>query len=176
MVSRYVGFLMNRRRFLVFGGLGIGVGGGYFGWNWYTSPRVPTGMQVETLHFEGDALTESASRNRDQPGWKQKYHSLIADAGTANSELRDVNPLGSFIHTTDFEESYLIVVQNGMQSEMELVLDTITRTEHGLHLEISIDSPRSGPDDLTLHSLLIRITDTQSELPAEVTIDITGYV
>jgi hypothetical protein len=63
-----------------------------------------------------------------------------------------------------------------MQSEMELVLDAISRREDGLYLDISIDSPRSGPDDLLVHSLLVRVTDEGGGVPEDVSVDIEGYV
>ena len=57
---------------------------------------------------------------------------------------------------------------------MELTLDEISRTANGLHLAVSIDSPSSGPDDEVVHSLLVRITDEQAGVPAEVTADVEG--
>ena len=43
---------MNRRKFLDLVTAGAGLGGGYLGWNWYNSPTIPSGMDVETLHIE----------------------------------------------------------------------------------------------------------------------------
>lgn len=167
---------MNRRHFLALGGLGIGAAGGYVGWRWYRSPSIPDGMGVETKHFERDVLSENSPRESEMLEWQEEYHTTIDNKDAANREIIDNESVTAFVSNTDFEESYLIVVQNGMQSEMELVLNTISRQENGLHLDITIDSPQSGPDDLRIHSLFIRITDEKEGVPEEVSVDIEGYV
>lgn len=167
---------MNRRRFLTVAGLGVGTAGGYVGWRWYRSPSVPDGMRVETKHLERDVLTKRSSRNRNFLEWREEYRTLIPDKRDADEQIIDDDPVTSFLDSTDFEDSYLIVVQNGMQSEMELFLDAISRREDGIHLDISIDSPRGGPDDLLIHSLLIRIIDDVGGVPENVSVDIEGYV
>lgn len=167
---------MNRRRFLAFAGLGIGTAGGYIGWRWYHSPSIPDGMRVKTKHLEMDVLTDNSSRDSRSLGWREEYQTVINSEKHANKETIDYNTVTSFLNNTDFDESYLIIVQNGMQSEMELVLNAISRQEDGIHIDISIDSPRSGTDDLLTHSLLIRITDKDEEIPENVSVDIKGYV
>lgn len=167
---------MNRRSFLVLCGLGIGTAGGYVGWRWYHSPSIPDGMRVETRHIEGDIFTEDSSRVTESLEWQEEYQTVISDREAVDREINDDDSITPFLADTDFEDSYLIVVQNGMQSEMELVLDAISRQEDGLNLDISIDSPRSGPDDLLIHSLLIRVTDEDEGVPEDVSVDISGYV
>lgn len=167
---------MNRRRFLAFCGLGIGTAGGYIGWRWYHSPSILDGMRAETQHLERDILTEESSRDSEFLEWQEEHHTIINNMDAANREIIDDDSVTPFLDNTDFEESSVIVVQNGMQSEMELVLDTISRRENGIHLDITIDSPRSGPDDLLIHSILIRITDEDGKVPEEVSVDIEGYV
>ncbi|MFW6002969.1 MAG: hypothetical protein ACOCPT_00925 [Halanaeroarchaeum sp.] len=173
---QFLSISMNRRRYLALAGLGIGAVGGYTGWRWYRAPSVPDGMSVQPRHFERDILTEQTSRSSDFLEWKSEYQTVISDPETADRVLIDDRSITRFLDDTDFEASYLIVVQNGMQSEMELELDSITRREDGLHLDISIDPPQSGPDDLGIHSLLIRITDETGDVPDDVSVTITGYV
>ncbi len=166
---------MNRRNFLALGGLGIGAAGGYFGWRWY-SPSRPDGMEVETQHFERDVLSENSSRESDFLEWKEEYQTTVTDRDAARRELIDSDPVTSFLNNTDFDESYLLVVQNGMQSEMELVLDGVSRQGDTLHLNVTITSPQGGPDDLLIHSLLIRVIDEERGVPEDVSVDIEGYV
>jgi hypothetical protein len=167
---------MKRRAFLVFGGLGLGTAGGYLGWRWYRSPSLPDGMRVETRHVEGDVFTDDGPRGGGSLEWQEEYHTVIRDTEAIDRESIDDESVVRFLDDTDFEASYLVVVQNGMQSEMELVLDAISRREDGLYLDISIDSPRSGPDDLLVHSLLVRVTDEGGGVPEDVSVDIEGYV
>lgn len=167
---------MNRRHFLALGGLGIGTVGGYIGWRWHQSPSIPDGMRVETQHFEKDILSKNSSRESELLEAREEYHSIKANRDAVSRELIDNDSLASFLNNTDFEESYLIVVQNRMQSDMELMIDTISRQEDGLHLDIIIDAPRSGPDDSRIHSLLMRITDEEKGIPEEISVDIEGYV
>jgi hypothetical protein len=166
---------MNRRNFLALGGVGIGAAGGYVGWRWY-SPSRPDGIETETEHFERDVLSENSSRESEFLEWKEEYRTTVPDRDAARSELIDHDSVTSFLNNTDFEESYLIVVQNGMQSEMELLLDGVSREEDGLHLSVTINSPQGGPDDLLTHSLLIRVIDEHKGVPEGVSVDIEGYV
>lgn len=168
---------MNRRGFLGLCGLGVGTVGGYAVWRRSNSPSIPDGMNVETKHVETDVLTEYSSRDTDFLESQEEYSTVISDPTAANRELSDDSSIAPFVANTDFDESYLLVVQNGMQSEMELVLETVSRRDTGLHLDISIDAPQGGgPDDLRTHSLLIRITDEDDGVPAQVSVDIDGYV
>jgi len=170
-------FTMNRRKFLalVTAGAGLG-GGGYLGWNWYNTPTIPSGMDVETLHVERDVSANNFSRDGESLAWEEEYHTVIEDRETADRELESIDSVTKFIEDTNFEESYIVVVQNGMQSDPDLELDTINRVENGINIEVSIDAPRVGGDDLINHSLLIRITDSEDGLPETITVDIEGYV
>lgn len=167
---------MNRRGFLGLCGLGVGTIGGYTVWRRSNSPSIPDGMRVETKHVEMDVLTEHSSRESEFLKSQEEYSTVISGSRAANRELSDDSSIAPFRATTDFDESYLLVVQNGMQSEMELVLEAVSRQDTGLHLDISIDSPQGGPDDLLTHSLLVRITDEDDGVPAQVSVDIDGYV
>lgn len=168
---------MHRRTYLSTAGAGIGVvGGGYLGWSQYLSRSAPTELTVETLYVDRDVSSTSFSRDGKSLAWKEEYHTVIADVDTAESELADIDSLTAFVDDTDFDESYLVVVQNGMQSEPELVLDTIERRADGIEIELSIDAPRGVDDDLVIHSLLIRVTDTRDGVPETVAVDIDGYV
>jgi len=133
-------------------------------------------MEVETQHFERDVLSENSSRESDFLEWKHEYQTIVTDRDAARRELIDSDSVTSFLDNTGFDESYLIVVQNGMQSEMELVLDGISRQAESLHLNVTINSPQGGPDDLLTHSLLIRIIDEKRGVPERVSVDIEGYV
>ena len=166
---------MNRRNFLALGGLGIGAAGGYFGWH-YRPLSIPDGMEVETQHFERDMLSENSSRESDFLEWKHEYQTIITERDAACRELIDSDSVTPFLDNTSFDESYLIIVQNGMQSEMELVLDGISRQGESLHLNVTINSPQGGPDDLLTHSLLVRIIDEERGVPERVSVDIEGYV
>ncbi|ELY32593.1 hypothetical protein C500_03679 [Natrialba magadii ATCC 43099] len=133
-------------------------------------------MAVETVHVERDVLAANASRDGEPLAWKEEYHTIIEDPETADSELADIGSVTEFIDNTTFDDSYIVIVQNGMQSDPDLVLDAISRLENGLNIEISIDAPRMGGDDLITHSLLIRITDLEDGVPETITVDIEGYV
>jgi hypothetical protein len=167
---------MNRRPFLAACGLGIGAFGGCLGVGPAAAPSLPEGVRVSTTHLEADALADGSDRNADFPEWKAEYHTVVADEAAAADRLVDDSPVDGFVAETNFDESVLIVVQNGMQSEMVLVLDAIERREAGLRLDVSIDAPQGGPDDLRIHSLLVRLTDSDRRVPESVAVDIEGYV
>jgi len=167
---------MNRRAFLAACGLGTGAFGGCLGVGPGAPPSVPDGVSVATTHLEADVLVDGSDRGSEFPAWKSEYHTVIADGAAADERLVDDPSVGAFVEATDFEESVLIVVQNGMQSQMELVLDAVERLEDGLRLHVSIDAPQGGPDDLRIHSLLVRVTDRDRRVPESVSVAIEGYV
>lgn len=167
---------MNRRRFLGSCALGVGAVGGYIGWRRHSSPSTPDGVTVETKHVARDVLTEKAPRDTDFLEYQAEYRTTIAEPDVAERQLIDGGPVADFLAGTDFDSSYLIVVQNGMQSQMELVLETVSRRDSGLHLDVSVDAPQGGPDDLLVHSLLVRVTDRGEGTPETVSVDIEGYV
>lgn len=61
-----------------------------------------------------------------------------------------------------------------MQPDPDLVLERIDRTTDGLSLEVTADHPwfLDVDDALTVHSLLLRVTDHEQGVPASVTIDL----
>ncbi len=167
---------MNRRQVLAFAGFGVGVPGGYLAWNWddSSSPRLPDGVAVETLY-----LTRNAFDDRTlESGPREETRTVVADPETAAAELVDEEFVTSFVEDTDFDQSYLVVVQTGMQSEPDLALSDVERTDDGVHLDLVVDHPRGRgvDDDLATHSLLVRITDEKADVPESVTVDIDGYV
>ncbi|WP_255190798.1 hypothetical protein [Natronobeatus ordinarius] len=158
---------MDRRKFLAVGGLGLGAG---YAWNRSRSPSIPSGMTVDTLYYEGNVFDA-----RDVFGSREESHTIITNKETAATEFRDVGQVSDFIKETNFEESYILVAQNGMRSEDDLELNSIERIENGLQVAISIDKPLlPDHDDLITHSLLIRISDEKS-LPDSIDVRIDGY-
>lgn len=167
---------MNRRTFLATTGSGFGLAGGYLGWRWYRSSPSPAELDVETLYVDRDVSTTDFSREGESMSYGEEYHTVVDDSATAERELDDAESVTEFVSDTDFDESYLVVVQNGMQSEPDLVLDSVRRTDNGITIDVSIDAPRAVDDDLSIHSLLIRVADAGDGLPETVAVDIDGYV
>ena len=164
---------MNRRPFLALVGGGLAAGGAAFGWRWYRSPSLPRGMSVETLHLEREVFLHEFSA---VDGWREERYVLLGAEETAIERIDQIDAVETFVRETDFEESYVLVVQNGMQSDPDLELDAIERTDSGLWVALSIDAPLLGVnDDLVTHSLLIRVTDEEGP-PDDVAIEIEGYV
>lgn len=168
---------MNRRAFLILGAFGIITGSGYLWWMRDHSPTLPDEMEANTLHLEQDVVSEDTTYDRNLTGWKDEFYTIIADADTAFSDLANSNVVSEFLDETDFDEAYVLLVQNIMQSEMELVLKEIDRTDDGVYVDIKINPPRGGgPDDQIVHSLLIRITDELRGIPESATVNIDGYI
>lgn len=167
---------MQRRTFLALGGVGLGATSVYAGWTVFSSPTIPDGMEVETLYVEGDVSAEHFSRDHGHMDSGEEYATIIETEETADREMSGDESVTEFIADTDFSASYLVVVQNAMQSMPDLELDSIHRRDEGLRIDVSIDAPWSGvDDDLITHSLLIRITDDESGAPDTVDVNIDGY-
>ena len=162
---------MKRRTVLLLGGGLVSTPAGILAWNWLTGPTLPPGMSVETLNVVKDTV--------DRPRRKIKHHEaysrIIAERDTAKQLLSDVNEFQPFISDTDFNHSYLLLIQSGASSDTSLQLRSIQRSSEGLAVTVAITYPLSGHvvSDLTVHSLLIRITDDHRAVPHTVTVDIT---
>ena len=169
--------VVNRRTLLALVGSVVSVPGGYYVWTKHQSLSLPDNMDVDTLYVTGNVFGEPALED-DEVKLKESYHRVIADEETAVNEITFNDSAMGFAGETDFDDSYLIVVQTGMQSEPDLALKSISRTDDGLHLDVAVEHPswRGVNDDLTTHSLLIRITDEIDTTPESVSVDIEGYV
>lgn len=167
---------MNRRRLLAACGAGIGTLAGGVAWRRARGPAVPAGTEVATTHLPTDVLTEAPERDPEFPEWKATFHTVVPDAAAAAERLVDAPPVDEFVAATDFAESVLIVVQNGMQSEMRLALEAVEREANGVRLDVAVDAPSGGPDDLRTHSLLVRLTGADPRVPVRVAVDVDGYV
>lgn len=167
---------MNRRRLLAAFGGGTGTLAAGVAWRRVRGPTAPAGIEVATEHLPTDVLARAPDRDPEFPGWKSEFHAVVPDAAAADERLVDKPPVEEFVAATDFSTSVLIVVQNGMQSAMGLVLDAVEREANGVRLDVSVDAPSGGPDDLRTHSLLVRHTGADPRVPDRVAVDIDGYV
>ena len=168
---------MKRRQVFSIVGIGVGVSGGYFAWDWYQSPPLPAGLAVDTRYIQGNAFGEPAQEHRDL-GPREEYHRIIRNEETAADEIEFNDSVVEFAEETDFSESSLIVVQTAMQTNPDLALESISRTNDGLSLDVTVEHPwwRGDHDDLGTHSLLIRTTDEKDDSLESVSVDIDGYV
>lgn len=168
---------MNRRHVLAAVGSGAGVSGGYVAWGRYRSPSLPDGVDVDTLYVPGDVFGEPG-RERDGVGPREESHRTIDDAETAGTAITFDDSAIEFVEETDFDDATLVIVQTGMQTDPDLALEAISRTDEGLHIDVAVEHPwwRGVDDDLGTHSLLIRITDDKDDGPGSVSVTIDGYV
>lgn len=139
-------------------------------------PFVPDGMTVETRHWASDVLEEGLwylKQERDDP--PGTYHLLIAGRATADERVDPDDETEGFVRETDFERSYVVLVQNMMQSARWLELRGITREESGLEVSVTTEEPEEPyGDDAVVHSFAIRITDERSGVPDDLTVRVDG--
>lgn len=137
---------------------------------------VPEGMTVDPRHWVADILEEGIwHQRRERERVVNRYHELIEDETTARNRIDGDEEVMEFVEGTDFAESYLIIVQNMMQSARWLELQRIKRTEHGLDIMVTTASPDEPyGDDAAVHSLAIRVTDEQAGTPNELHVTIDG--
>lgn len=162
---------MKRRQYLATSSLGLlSVGGGCTAIG--SGRGVPDGMSVETRHWAEsllkDGITARLGSGRQGP---LLYETLLTGKETAAERLQQdaAETARTFVADTDFEHSYLAVVEYfGTSSSYWLELRSLERQESGIHVVVELESPRSRRDDLASHSLVIRITDDNAETPAEI--------
>ena len=134
------------------------------------------GMDVETRHWVADILEGGIwYQRREREESVSRYHELIEDETTAQNRIDGDEEVREFVEETDFAESYLVAIQNMMQSARWLELRHIDRTTHGLDIVVETASP-DGPygDDAAVHSLAIRVTGERTGTPDELHVTIDG--
>lgn len=135
-------------------------------------PEVPEGMEVAAHHASSHYPTDDPDGHHDRS--RDERHVVVEDRETA-ADWADSAPedVASFIEDTAFDESYLLIVQNSMQTRPELDLVAIERDGDGLAVEILVDRPEGDiSDDFTYHTLFVRITDDTADVPDSVSLAI----
>jgi hypothetical protein len=163
---------MERRPFLAASiGLILPTGAGCL-----SREQTPEGMEVDTHHWVADILEEGIWYRRQELNESvEQYHELIEDEIAAKNRIDGDEEVMEFVEKTDFTDSYLIIVQNIMQSARWLELHRIERTEQGLDIAIKTASPDEPyGDDATAHSLAIRLTDEQAGVPDDLHVTVDG--
>lgn len=138
--------------------------------------QIPERMGVDTRHWVSDILEDGIWHQRQERDESiSRYHELIEDETAARNRIDGTEDVNEFVKETDFTESYLIVVQNIMQSARWLKLQQIERTGHGLDIAVVTASPdETYGDDAAVHSLAIRVTDEQAGAPGGVHVTVDG--
>lgn len=172
---------MNRRQ--VLGAAGVTLTGALAGCLdliWGENPTVPGGMSVET-HYTVNRLLETGLSGLHNE--IDSYHTVITDHLTAQERLAPVkaedggqptaDPVArAFIENTDFDRSYIVIMQYGMPSGMSLELERIERIASGIEVTVRTESPNGVEDDFAVHSKIIQITDEEAEVPE----DVSAYI
>lgn len=134
-------------------------------------PTLSGGLSVETQRWDGCVLSEMPVCNTADNG----YNTIIPDRTTARNRLIEKSEIDTFIEETDFSESYVLLVQYRMQSVRWLTLRAIERTETGLRVGVTTESPDgSYADDAVPHTLAVRITDEKSNGPRRIIVSVDG--
>ncbi|SDR42706.1 hypothetical protein [Natronobacterium texcoconense] len=147
-----------------------------------SEPETPPGMTVTTYYEVADVLEEGVRYHQIEgdrvTGSDDHYWDVIPDEEAAETRFVSDETVDEFVHETDFENEYLLVVQYGMQSDRDLVPERFERTEDGIHAAFSIETPSVGGDDYAPHSVIARIDDDRNgnrvPEPDEVTVTIGG--
>lgn len=151
--------------------LSIGVGGCLSSSS--DDPSLPSDMTIETWYGHDEILSDGLTLGPDS-GTRRQHHTVLADREDIDEKIVDEYADHEFVSETDFSESSLVIVQYRLQSDPELVLDEIERTDYGLAVTFSIDYPANYGDDSIVHTFVIRITDDEADVPGEVRVEIDG--
>lgn len=166
---------MRRRRFLATtaSALPLALAGCSAG---TSTPDLPDGVTVETRHWSADVLEEGLWHYRSERDDPPEYYYTTIDSPQAARDRVDDGQAAEFVRETDFERSFVVIAQNVMQSARWLALRSIERTDAGLRVLVSTESPDEPyGDDAAVHSLVIRTTDEGAAVPADVTVEIEGH-
>lgn len=135
------------------------------------TPTTPDGMSVETQHRVGSHLVDDGIGPSGEKG--RSYQTIIPNRSTAQDRMREEDEITEFIQETDFGQSYLVVIVGAAwPSGYWLELREVERTDRGLRMTVVVASPDEPVgDDAAVHSLAVRVTDEQGDVPEEVEIN-----
>ena len=142
---------------------------------------VPDDMSVEGHHTTGPTLEDGLLGLQDEI---DSYHTLITDMATAQERLAPAESedgggptadpeARAFIEDTDFDQSYIVIIQYGMPSLRWLDLRKIERMNGGIRVTVETDDDGYN-DDWAVHSKIIRITDQEEGVPDDVDVEVDG--
>lgn len=166
---------MNRRQFVALGCVSVFAGSAgcssVYG-RFSDAPQTPEGMTVETESW-GDGLLYPKGRDRPFAVVVTSASAATDEVGLLRTNREDYDPI-EFIEETDFDTSYLILVEwMGASSSASLELSRIERRDYGLHVEAEVVEPHgTTTDDISAHSLFIRVPDEREDAPEQVTIHV----
>lgn len=173
---------MERRRFLALSGLGVltslsgcGVGRGWCSKRralFSNPPETPDRMSVETKNWS-DGLLDSRGRNRPFAVVVTSVAEAKVEVALLRTNREDYDPI-TFIKKTNFDDSYLILVEwMGSSSSDDLTLSRIERRAEGVHVTAElIEACGAKSADVSAHSLFIRVTDEKEKAPARATVHV----
>lgn len=159
---------MNRRRVLSGGSLVVATGlGGCVG---TLAPRPDT--DPDTLHAESDVWGDAEGSRPATRAVGEQATALERAVGP------EADRFAAFVRETDFEASYLALVQGiGVGSGTVLTLRETERVDDTLHLTVDEwppedDEPRPGA--VSVHSLTTRVARDERGLPEAVAATVEG--
>ena len=163
---------MHRRRYLSLAGIGgvASISGCANQINQaLRSPETPAGMTVETASWPSGFITT------DDREWPYAVVVTSRDQAADNLAIGETaydNDPSAFVDQTDFDQSYLILIEYAPASGTDsLELKRIERRDHGIHVTAKVYEP-NGSDDVTTHSLFIRVTDETDDPPQDMTVEV----
>lgn len=138
-------------------------------------PELPDGMEIETHHSISHRLVDDPDGHHDRS--QDERHFVVEDRETATDWADSAQDSDTpFIEETAFDEGYLLIVQNSMQSRPELDVVAIEHDGDRLAVDLLVDRPDGDiSDDQAYHTLFVRITDDTGGIPDSVSVDIEGY-
>lgn len=164
---------MYRRRYLTLAGIGgvVSLAGCLNQIERAIYPQTPAGMTVETATWSTSFVVNP---NREWP-----YAVVVStrEEAATNIEYRetefDLHPR-TFVDQTDFEQSYLILIEyvGNTSANDSLELKRIERRDEGLHVKAKVYHPRTRVNNVSIHSLFIRVTDDREDTPENITVDV----
>lgn len=131
-----------------------------------TDTSTPGTSSVEYLTFDiggiGLEVLEGGITISDGPPTEQYYIKTIANETATSRFNRSILPpqASAFVDNTSFDDSFLVVLQAFPKSSVpDYRVESISRDGGTLHIAIN-DSSRYATDDITVETVLIRVSGT----------------
>lgn len=138
---------------------------------------VPEGMTVESHHWATAALEKGVETAR-RSGVREPIIAVVVldDQATASDRIDPESPAADFIVETDFERSYVALVEYfGTSSSKWLEYRSIELRDSELHVVAEVVSPDGATfDNLAIHSLALRITDGNHGVPSGISAEVVS--
>lgn len=140
------------------------------------TPVLPDGLTIETRHWLDWVLRDGLGHHRGTSDESpEAFHTVLSTQAEAQNRIEtDTDEATEFVLATEFDQSYVIVLEALASGEAWFEATEIERTDTGIWMYVAKKPDRATTGDVVSHSLVVRVHDETTTRPEVITVDVDG--